>query len=600
MACGCTGTCTCGCCAGTTVVTPVAESNAPGLPAISYRTGVWATFRESMLARLSSSDYPALAGLTTRASDDFSIALIDASAVALDILTFYQERLANESYLRTATQLYSLTQLGQLIGYQPSPGVSASVYLAFTLSATPGLPPNPSAPAVSIPAGTTAQSVPAQGQTPQAFQTSEAILAKPDWNALAVQTGNPWAPAEGDTSVYLQGTSTQLNPGDTILIVGSERAGDPVAGTSSDPTNMNWDVCAVTSVTPDASNQRTLVTWSSPGLTGNGVGPAQANPLVYAFRQRAALFGYNAIKPIMLAKHTYDQLVAAALLNANKDDWSFGGDDATGETLAEEGLVDLDNVYSKVTAGGSTSLPNAWIALNYPPPSSAVSGDVTPNLFAIESVSTISRSDYGLSGKITRVATDSSSATAPWLAADYQYTRSVAALAQSELLPTAEQPLDHPLYGSVIDLETLRDDLPAIQAVAVKGGNPILIVNRGVSLTFDPYDSSGSVTLAGGAALTLLQPPPTQFNTDGSIPDWSTLTSPVGMVVLDPSGRPGVVQAAPSNFTLAPAPGTRPSCRRSVSSSASARSPPRRALRLAPASSCRPLSRTATIASRRR
>ena len=62
-----------------------------------------------MLARLSSSDYPALAALKTRDDDDFSIALLDATAVVLDILTFYQERLANESYLRTATQLYSLT-----------------------------------------------------------------------------------------------------------------------------------------------------------------------------------------------------------------------------------------------------------------------------------------------------------------------------------------------------------------------------------------------------------------------------------------------------------------------------------------------------------
>jgi len=87
--------------------------------------------------------YPALNRLKTRDDDDFSIAFLDATAVMLDILTFYQERLANERYLRTATQLYSLTQLSQLIGYQPSPGVSASTYLAFTLTAAPGLPATP-------------------------------------------------------------------------------------------------------------------------------------------------------------------------------------------------------------------------------------------------------------------------------------------------------------------------------------------------------------------------------------------------------------------------------------------------------------------------
>jgi hypothetical protein len=132
----CTGqaNCACGCCAGIAVQTPQGGSNPPGQSSIAYRTGAWATFKNSMLARLSSSDYPALAGLTTRANNDYSIALLDASAVVLDILTFYQERLANESYLGTANQIYSLTQLSQLIGYQPSPGVSASVYLAFTLS----------------------------------------------------------------------------------------------------------------------------------------------------------------------------------------------------------------------------------------------------------------------------------------------------------------------------------------------------------------------------------------------------------------------------------------------------------------------------------
>ena len=74
-------------------------------------------------------------------------------SVVLDILTFYQERLANESYLRTATQLRSLTRIGRLIGYQPSPGVAASTYLAFTLKAATGLPANPATTAITIPAG---------------------------------------------------------------------------------------------------------------------------------------------------------------------------------------------------------------------------------------------------------------------------------------------------------------------------------------------------------------------------------------------------------------------------------------------------------------
>ena len=286
----CTGqaNCSCGCCAGIAVLTPQGETNPPGQSSIAYRTGTWASFKESMLARLSSSDYPALAGLTTRADNDYSIALLDASALVLDILTFYQERLANESYLGTATQLYSLTQLSQLIGYQPSPGVSASVYLAFTLSASPGLPTSLTTGAITIPAGTTVQSVPGQGQIPQSFQTSADILGKPTWNALAVQTGNPWLPRPGDKSVYLDGTATQLQPGDAFLIVGNERIGHPAS--------THWDLRLVSSVSIDAVNVRTLVTWVEP----LGATPAQMSPKFYAFRQRAALFGYNAISPLLL------------------------------------------------------------------------------------------------------------------------------------------------------------------------------------------------------------------------------------------------------------------------------------------------------------
>lgn len=551
MSCGCQPTCTCGCCAGTSVATPVAEYNPPGLSAITYRTGTWATFLQSMLARLSSSDYPALAGLKTRADDDFSIALLDASAVVLDILTFYQERLANESYLRTATQLYSLAQLSRLIGYHPSPGVSASVYLAFTCSSTPGLPPNPTSAAITIPAGTTVQSVPAQNQKPQAFQTSAAILAKPDWNALPVQTGVPWIPQTNDTSVYLAGINTQLNPGDAFLIVGDERSGSQTQGTPSDPTNNNWDVRIVTSVTPDSINQRTLVTW--PEGLGHYASPAQINPRFYALRQKATLFGYNAVAPIMLAHHTLTALQGANLVNSSTPpEWSFGNDNVTGKTLASESLVDLDNTYSKVVPGG-------WLVLIRPTSDHSRTPAGYVSLYLANAISTVSRSDYSLSAKITRVLTDYDSSSESELTSVYAATRTVSALAQSEFLPAAEQPLDYPLYGTVIDLESVRDDLDSIQAIALSGSNPTLTVLPGLSgLTFQPYDSSGAVALTAGDSFTLLQPPPTNFNQNGTIPDWSSLTSSVSLVVANSDGRPGTISAALSHFNVSPAPSSVP------------------------------------------
>ena len=55
--------CTCGCCAGIQLVTPQPIANPPGLNALTYRVGTHATFLETMLARLSSKDYPGLAAL---------------------------------------------------------------------------------------------------------------------------------------------------------------------------------------------------------------------------------------------------------------------------------------------------------------------------------------------------------------------------------------------------------------------------------------------------------------------------------------------------------------------------------------------------------
>src|SRR5262249_25200610 len=139
-----------------------------------------------------------LAALTARAVDDPAIALLDAWAIVADVLTFYQERIANEGYLRTATERRSVLELARAIGYELSPGVAASVYLQFSVeeiiaaaaaapgarvqvAAGPGSSPFNSG-LVSIPEGTQVQSVPAPGQLPQTFETSAPFEARVEWN----------------------------------------------------------------------------------------------------------------------------------------------------------------------------------------------------------------------------------------------------------------------------------------------------------------------------------------------------------------------------------------------------------------------------------
>ncbi len=63
--------------------------------------------------------WPRWRALRTRDPADFTIALLDSWAVALDILTFYSERVANEAFLRTAVEQRSVIELAALVGLHP-------------------------------------------------------------------------------------------------------------------------------------------------------------------------------------------------------------------------------------------------------------------------------------------------------------------------------------------------------------------------------------------------------------------------------------------------------------------------------------------------
>lgn len=195
-ACGSTGL-PCGCCAGTPALTPAVIFNRPGLPELAWRVGTHGSFFETMKSRLATVEVEGvgtdgqsrqtlrpLRSLTTRDRSDFSIALLDGWATVADLLCFYQERIANEGYLRTATERRSVLELARLVGYTPRPGVAASVYLAYTLD------DNQTGPTV-IAAGARAQSLPGPGETPQSFETSEDLLARREWNNLQVRLQRP-------------------------------------------------------------------------------------------------------------------------------------------------------------------------------------------------------------------------------------------------------------------------------------------------------------------------------------------------------------------------------------------------------------------------
>lgn len=252
----------CGCCEGVSIVTPESTYNRPGLSAINYRIGTHGSFLETMTARLTGyylenlddqdqlkKQYP-LQGLTTRDGDDPALAMLDAWATVADVLTFYQERIANEGFLRTATERRSVLELARLVGYRPRPGVSSSVFLAYNID-------DKFEQETLIPIGSQTQSIPGPDELPQFFETSEDLRARAQWNNLqprltrgqtraTITNGVPDSTVAGPR-VYLAGVSTNVKPQDVIQIEFS---------------TLDSEVYFVNEVLPDSSADHTLVTFS--------------------------------------------------------------------------------------------------------------------------------------------------------------------------------------------------------------------------------------------------------------------------------------------------------------------------------------------------
>jgi hypothetical protein len=152
-----------------------------------------------------------------------------------------------------------------------------------------------------------------------------------------------------------------------------------------------------------------------------------------------------------------------------------------------------------------------------------------------------------MSARITRLAVDSQ----PQLKTYYTATRSTSVLAHSEELAVAEQPLDHPLYGNVVDLRGARVDLAAVQAIAVYGKRQTLQVKRGASaLSFVPDDGSDPLIIGPGGFVTILEPANLPVDSSGAVPAWKGSSDLRTLRVLDASGRTGTLAAALDNFVL--------------------------------------------------
>jgi hypothetical protein len=222
-------------CPCATFIHPRLIFNPPALDAISYRVGDYTTFRHALLqarpgeAELTRTDGTRIEQIwRPGGSGDLAVQLMEWWAYLADILTFYNERVAIQAYLRTADLPESVNRLIRLLGYRPRPGIGAIGVLAALANGPK---------AFTLPLGFQIQSKPGPGQQPQVFELTA------DTKVGALVTGSPTAP-QGEidanpttdpaqtklptdhkdpnyNSVLLQGTLSALKKGDRALLLGT-------------------------------------------------------------------------------------------------------------------------------------------------------------------------------------------------------------------------------------------------------------------------------------------------------------------------------------------------------------------------------------------
>ncbi|HET6318521.1 MAG TPA: putative baseplate assembly protein, partial [Chloroflexota bacterium] len=462
------GTETCDCCDGIDANTPRGLANRMGLSAVAYRIGEYAQFRESMLAGLSSSKYAQLDRLRTRDADDFTLGLIDAVACAADVLTFYQERLANESYLRTATERVSLQEMAKLIGYRLRPGVAAETRLAFALEAPkkppPGLPPEPGAFVTGIPvsltlaAGLKVQSVPGPDEKPQTFETVEEVAARPEWNAVRPWLSDTRSPGFGAKDTWLHGVRNNLKAGDALLFVGDEFLAHPT-------TNNNWDFRLIDSVELDIANDRTHVTWRRGlGSVTPHSNPAVA-PQVHVLRREVGVFGNNA--PMWRSMNTEfknnylgDAADTPSRAAPSPGDWPAFNISALSANV-NGGHVDLDAVLAEVSPGGFVVLAKG----EFNRPDESFPPHTYVELYKVTSTAEVSRAEFALSGKVTRLGLAGQNLDEQF----FKFPRETSVYAQSERLALAPYPVTAPITGDQLPLAVSADGLQPERRLIIKG-----------------------------------------------------------------------------------------------------------------------------------
>ena len=190
------------------VIFPAPDITA-GLGSLPRQIGGFPQFRRAMLAALR--EHPAMHGWNARDEDDLGVMLLEMWAYVCDVLSFYDEVIANESYLRTAVLRPSLRRLTGLLGYVPRPAVAASVLLTAIAEGRKAL---------GLEAGVAFRSEAFNGEAPQVFELDNHTTIHPLNNNWKLDPQRPEIIGSGTAHEFIlvKEENKKLQKQDVVLI----------------------------------------------------------------------------------------------------------------------------------------------------------------------------------------------------------------------------------------------------------------------------------------------------------------------------------------------------------------------------------------------
>ncbi len=155
------------------------KSNSPlellpaGLSSLPRQLAAFPEIRQQLLEKLADPDNAErrqALGDWRPSGDDFGLMWIEMWAYVADVLGFYDERIANESYLGTAVRRPSLRRLVDVLGYTPRSGIAATAQVAAIAEGRLW---------TTLPTATGFRSRGFNGEPPQVFESATESLIHP-------------------------------------------------------------------------------------------------------------------------------------------------------------------------------------------------------------------------------------------------------------------------------------------------------------------------------------------------------------------------------------------------------------------------------------